>query len=92
MTHHTPEYLRASSRAARSLANQQASDPNWSKPVWEARQEGIDAMEKLTLALIVLAGDLAEQLHAARAQAVLDNHAINAGAFEEEQLKRDVGE
>lgn len=92
MTNHTPENLTASSRAARAVANCRAADPSWSNPLSEARQEGIDAMEKLAMATIVLAADLADQLHAARAQAVLDNHAINAGAFEEEQLKREVDE
>jgi hypothetical protein len=92
MTNHTPEDLAATSRAARAVANWRAADPSWSRPVWEARQDGIDEMEKLAMAAIVLAGDLADKLHADRAQAVLDNHAINAGAYEEEQLKRDVDE
>ena len=81
---HPAAALAATSRAARSIANYRARHESWSRPVWEARREGIDAVEMLALAAIELAAELADKLHGDRAQAVLDAHAINAGAYEEQ--------
>lgn len=83
MTDHHPADLAAHSRAGRAVANRRARHESWSRPVWEARREGIDAVEKLAMAAIDLAADLADKLHGERAQAVLDAHALDAGAYEE---------
>ena len=85
MTHYPPEALAATRRAARSVADYRANAEGWSRPVQEARREGIDAMEQLTLALIAMAADLADTKHGQRAQRELDRHALNASAFEERQ-------
>lgn len=85
MTDHDPDALAATSRAARAVANYRAADGSWSRPVWEARQEGIDAVEKLAMAAIALAADLGDKVHADRAQVALDSHALDAGAYEEQQ-------
>jgi len=85
MTHYPPESLAATRRAAKAVADHRANADGWSRPVQEARREGIDAMEQLALALILMAGDLAEKYHGRRAQLELDRHALNAGAFEERQ-------
>lgn len=84
MTNHTPDDLAATARAARAVANYRAADRSWSRPVWESRQEGIDSVERLAMAAVALAADLADKLHGDHAQVVLDSHAINAGAFEEQ--------
>ena len=78
-----PEYLTASSRAARAVANCRASHPSWSDPVREARREGIDAMEKLAMAAIAGWADLADQYYAEHAQAELDGHYFRAVAYAE---------
>jgi len=78
-----PEYLTASSRAARAVANCRASHKSWSDPIREARQEGIDALEKLAMAAIVGWADLADQFYADRAQLEVDGHYFRAVAYEQ---------
>lgn len=80
---HAPEDLTATSRAARAVANFRARHESWSRPIWEARCEGIDAVEQLAMAAILLAADLADKLHGDGAQVVLDGHALDAGAYAE---------
>ena len=85
MTQYPAEALAATRRAAKSVADYRANAEGWSFPVQEARREGPDAMEQLTLALVAMAADLADKYHGHRAQRELDRHALNASAFEERQ-------
>lgn len=90
MTTYRPHDLAASDRAARLVANLRALTPDWYRPLADARKEGEAALAHMTMALAVLYVSLADDYHRDRAQAALDAHAINAGGFMDDQLKRNA--
>lgn len=71
-----------------AIANYRAQDANWAEPIWQARRDGIDAVEKMLLAAIALADALGAQLHGDATQVEADRLALAAGAYEERQREQ----